>query len=385
MITNDGKQIIAKFLLGQAPDFATHIAAGCGEFPLFPSQVLSTQAQSDMKIKKSLTFEAFRVPIIARGIIREDGVDKIVIKAETPTEQRFLLSEIGFFSAANNTIAGIYDSKSLSTFVSTETWNISSSTTSSAVLTLDGSSLYDTSYNINTLDKAFFINSNSELFSNALRKDRREPTRFYNNALALSSSSSKIDSSFNITSNALNTFWIQNSNISADMSVNLPTDQIKIALSLISKTTNNDSHPAKVRIILDFVNEIPSTGLTAPKARVTAELSSSDFQQVVGATTYNNRYKVITKTISQFTKDDTFSWANIRATRLYACAVDSSENLLDTYYIAFDGIRLDNVSTENPLYAMVGYNILRNDSAYPILKSANTNNFIEYRFGIGVS
>jgi len=385
MITNDGKQIIAKFLLGQAPDFATHIAAGCGEFPLFPSQTLSASAQAAMKLNKSLTFEAFRVPIIARGIIREDGVDKIVIKAETPTEQRFLLSEIGFFSAANNSIAANFDSKSLSTFVSTEPWVVGSSTSSSTITTIDGSSLYDSSYNIVASNKAFFINSNSNIFSNSLRIDRREPTRFYNNALAISSSSSYINSSLDIASLSSQTYYLQNSNFSADMSRNLPTDQVKIALSLISKVASNNTNPSKVRIILDFVNDVPGLNLNAPKARVTAELLSSDFQQVVGATTYNNRYKVITKTLSQFKKDDSFSWANINLVRLYACAVDASENVLDTYYIAFDGIRLENISTENPLYALVGYNILRNDSAYPVLKSANTNNFIEYRFSIGVS
>lgn len=33
MITNDGKEIISKYILGQAPAFATHIALGCGTKP----------------------------------------------------------------------------------------------------------------------------------------------------------------------------------------------------------------------------------------------------------------------------------------------------------------------------------------------------------------
>lgn len=385
MITNDGKQIIAKFLLGQAPDFATHIAAGCGEFPLFPSQTLSASTQNAMKLKKSLTFETFRVPIIARGIIREDGQDKIVIKAETPTEQRFLLSEIGFFSAPNNVLASNFDSKTLSTFVSTEPWVVASSTSSSSVFTLDGSSLYDSNTNISTSTTAFFVNSNSDLFNNSTRKARWEPVRFYNNALAISSSSCYINSAMNIASSASATYWLQNSNFTANLSKNLPSDEIKIALSLVSGLASNNTNPHKVRIILDFVNDLPALNLTAPKARVTTELNSSDFQKVVNSTTYTNRYITITKTRSQFIEDDGFSWANINRIRLYACAVDSSENLLGNYYILFDGIRFENVSTQNPLYALVGYNIIRNDSAYPIVKPANTNNFIEYRFGIGVT
>jgi hypothetical protein len=35
MITEDGKNIIAKFMLGQAPTFASYIAAGVGAEPLF--------------------------------------------------------------------------------------------------------------------------------------------------------------------------------------------------------------------------------------------------------------------------------------------------------------------------------------------------------------
>jgi len=37
------------------------------------------------------------------------------------------------------------------------------------------------------------------------------------------------------------------------------------------------------------------------------------------------------------------------------------------------------------LYSLVGYNIIKTDNGLPILKGENTNNYIEYRFGIGVS
>lgn len=391
MITNNGKQIIAKFLLSQAPDYATHIAAGCGEFPLFPNDTLSASTQNAMKIKKSLTFEVFRVPIIARGIIKENGEEKIIIKAEAPTEQRYLLSEVGFYSAANNVLASGFDSRTLSTFVSTEPWVITQSSggtaavSSSTITVNDGSSLYNSSYDITTTSKAFFINSDSDLFNNATRKARWEPVRFYNNALAISSSASKIDASFSITSAASATYFLQNSSFTANLSQNLPTDQVKIALSLISASASNNTNPSKVRIIMDLVNDIPGLNLTAPKARLTAELSSADFTQTSGSATYTNRYKVLTKTIGNFSKDDNFSWANINVIRLYACAVDGSENLLGNYYIAFDGIRFENISTENPLYGLVGYNIIKSDSAYPIVKAANSTNFIEYRFGIGVT
>ena len=57
----------------------------------------------------------------------------------------------------------------------------------------------------------------------------------------------------------------------------------------------------------------------------------------------------------------------------------------DNYLVVYDGLRIDNVSTLNPLYALVGYDVIKTDDAQPILKEENTNNYIEYRFGIGVT
>jgi hypothetical protein len=40
MITNTGKTIIAKYLLGQAPAYASYIAIGCGATPLTTGNLL---------------------------------------------------------------------------------------------------------------------------------------------------------------------------------------------------------------------------------------------------------------------------------------------------------------------------------------------------------
>ena len=84
MITNTGKTIIAKYLIGQAPAYASYIAIGCGATPLTTGDI-----PGDYSAKKNLDFEMFRVPISSRGFINEDGVDKIVLTAELPTEERY--------------------------------------------------------------------------------------------------------------------------------------------------------------------------------------------------------------------------------------------------------------------------------------------------------
>lgn len=55
------------------------------------------------------------------------------------------------------------------------------------------------------------------------------------------------------------------------------------------------------------------------------------------------------------------------------------------YYIGLDAIRFDNISTINPLYGMTGYSIIQNVTESTIIKPANTNNYIEYRFILDVT
>jgi hypothetical protein len=48
-------------------------------------------------------------------------------------------------------------------------------------------------------------------------------------------------------------------------------------------------------------------------------------------------------------------------------------------------MRLENVTAENPIYSMVGYDIIKTSDALPIIKEENSTNYLEYRFGVGVN
>jgi hypothetical protein len=372
MITNNGKEIVAKYLLGQAPSFASHIAAGCGSRPLSTedSVVISPT-------KKSLDFEVFRVPISSKGFIKEDGVEKIVFKAEMPTNQRFQLSEVGLFPAQSNALAGKYDSKLLVTFTPSETWSYVKNGSASAVPYLNEALDQDNVLsNISVSQSVAFINSDATIFNNSDRKNRQEPPRFLNRSLMVSGSTSMISEDFTIDENS---YSIENSSLSFDLSQNLPTDQIKFALSLVSKTATTNSNPDNVRIVLEFINNISNSNAESPKAVGRFDLPSSSF--ISGGET--NRYITVSKNISDFIKDDTFSFANINLIKLYV-SVLSSGVPTNNYFVILDGIRIDNISTPNPLYSMIGYNLIVTEDGLPILKAENTNNYIEYRFGIGV-
>jgi hypothetical protein len=372
MITNDGKEIIAKSLLGQIPRYATHIACGCGGTPLNPSEIQTEQELNLEKEKKTLDFEAFRVPITSRGLIKEDGQEKIVFKAEMPTEQRFLISEVAIFPDSRNTVAGQYDSKTLFTFVPDETWVVASATSSSVVNIIPSSELSTSSGSISVFDSAYYILSSDPIFDIDERALRQEPPRFYNHALAISGSSSFINDFFVIDPTS---FRVQNTNLGFDLSQNLPTDEIKLAISVLSRIASNETLPEKIRIVFDFVNQPTDIAFIPPKARLNIEISGSEF---------DGRYKIITKKLGDFILDDNFSFTNINLTRIYACALNSFNQPTDDYIIALDGIRLENLSAQNPLYGMVAYSKIRSDNSLSIEKPLNTNNFIEYRLNIGV-
>jgi hypothetical protein len=72
MITNTGKNILAKYLIGQAPAYASYIAFGCGPKALSPSSSFD-----DYSKKESLDFEMFRSPIISRGYV-SDSTEAII-------------------------------------------------------------------------------------------------------------------------------------------------------------------------------------------------------------------------------------------------------------------------------------------------------------------
>jgi hypothetical protein len=373
MITNDGKEIIAKTLLGQVPRYATHIACGCGGTPLNPSEIQTEEELDLEKEKKTLDFETFRVPITSRGLIKEDGQEKIVFKGEMPTEQRFLVSEVAIFPGSANTVAGQYDSKTLFTLIPNETWVLYSTTSSSVINVATSSELSTGSGSISIFDPAYYILSADPIFDLDDRALRQEPPRFYSHSLALSGSSSFIDNQFNIDPAS---FRVENASQTFDLSQNLPTDEVKLAISVLSRIASNSTNPETIRIVFDFVNQVPTDiAFIPPKARLNIEIPGTEL---------DNRYQIITKNLSDFILDDNFSWANINLTRIYLSALNNIGQPTNDYIVSLDGVRVENISTPNPLYGMVAYSKIRSDNSLPIPKPANTNNFIEYRLNIGV-
>jgi hypothetical protein len=88
--------------------------------------------------------------------------------------------------------------------------------------------------------------------------------------------------------------------------------------------------------------------------------------------------------LEQLVKSPAFTWNTVNVVKIWASVEDSSGNPDPKFYVALDAIRLENVTTVNPLYGMSGYSVVRSPNLRPIVKVANTANLVEFRFALDV-
>lgn len=385
MITNKGKDILARYLVGHTSSYASHIAVGCGAKPLEGAELAQDYAL-DFANKQSLDFEMFRVPISSKGFVEEDNQPFVVFTAELPTQERYEISEIGIYSAGSNPSAGAADSRLLYSFSEEENWEYHSSAAAVEIPVISerldepGTNLISAPGSLS----AFRANSENVLFTYQDRIDRLEVPRFLNSSVFVRGDSSvlPINSEGNLVADDSISSHIHLTGISAGLSQNAPTDILKFAFSLVNNEgdspltpeTNEAVDPEQVRILLEFASG------------ETGDVESAKFEAVLvngqdGVDFSSNRYFVVEKQIQELSKTISFAWENVTIVKVY-CSVLFGTGLEPSanYWIALDGIRLENVTTINPLYGLTGYSVIKTDSGTPILKRSNTTNFVEFRF-----
>ena len=385
MITNKGKSIIGKYMLGQAPAYASYLAVGCGPTPLQTEDVADNFAT-----KENLDFEMFRVPISSRGFVNENGIDKIVLTAELPTEERYEITEVGLYSAGSNPSAGAQDSKTVFAFTQGENWEYHTASSSIAIplisVPLDAND-DDIINATGTVNGVFQTNADNSIFYNTDRVDRYERPRFLNNTILMQGD----DSDLSIGgggSGGVDHFVVDSGNHihltspNVDFSQNSPLDELRFAFSLVNRDGTSAANPDTVRILIDFA----ATDSNSPTTYARFEINIED--GVDGYDFATNRYFVVSKQLQELYKSQNFTWNAVTVVKIYVSIFDSlSGGYFPTsdYYIALDALRLENIATVNPLYGLTGYSVIKNDNATAIIKSPNTNNYVEFRFSIGVT
>jgi hypothetical protein len=179
--------------------------------------------------------------------------------------------------------------------------------------------------------------------------------------------------------------FIQLSSTSADLSKNSLDDQLRFAFSIVSKDGTVSTVPnfMNVKVIIEF----SSSTVSGQTSKMQINL---DHSNTVGSlNNFNtNRYFVINKTIEELQTTSGFPWKAVDTVKVYAeikSGASSANAIDDDYYVALDALRLENTTSENALYGLTGYSVIRNLAGLPIVKSGNTSNYIEFRFAMDVS
>lgn len=461
MITDKGKEIISKYLLGQTPTYASHISIGCGGDKMVRDG--STYVVADNNISKPLDandpapsssalaektymdFEMVRVPITSKGFVDDNGTTKVSFTSELPKENRYDITEIGLWSSGTNSLAKDFDSKIVFNF--SEAWQAHSTTISEIATPSPLGSGGDITTNL----KYFRASTSNTVFSAADRKARKEGPRFLDSKILLRGDSSIIQGASNQWTGENPFYLVTNKSASAgtatltigshflnvgdsvvvsisdanfdgtktitartnttisysasatvgstaangtvtfadsthihlnainfDISKNAPTDKILFAFSLIDKIgAGAGSEPDYVKILLEFYRNETSTNSGYAKAEI--EIAGTEFT--------GSRYKVVEIPISNLITSPDFASQQIRLARIFASVIhtDSGQQKASPlHYVELEGLRLENDTTVNPVYGMVGYSIVRTDNGDPLYKFQNTNNYIEFRYNLDV-
>jgi hypothetical protein len=386
MITDKGKSIISKYLLGQIPSYGSYIAVGCGARPLEP---YVSGTLPDYSSKTELDFEMLRVPVSSKGIVNEDGISKIVLTAELPTEERYEITEVGLYSAGFNPITGSSNSKSLLSFTQFENWKVNGSTTLNFVAEpLDDPLILNIIKDFFTINSQsleldiFQTNADNPIFLNDSRYLRNERSRFLNNMVVMRGDSSTFTGSTGSLVGAGN--FIQLSGTSMDLSKYSTSDELRLAFSVLNKDGNDaDINTSKiaVRILVEFLASTVPSAYARMEARVdhVNDDSASDFDV--------NRYFVVNKELKDINTTQGFPWKSVDTIKVYAqvlTGASTANTVDDSYYVAIDALRIESKNNLNPAYGLTGYSVIRNADSLPIIKSPNTSNYIEFRFSVDV-
>lgn len=537
MITNAGKEIISKYMLGQVAGYATHLSVGCGAVPIKNTE--AAPPFDELLEKTEMDFEMTRVPIISKGFVDNskefsilsqsrsnnvvtlettstndisvgetivvsgsndefDGTHIVVgldivaneiyynlvgaddsvsggtvravrtslsLTAELPADNRYEITEVGIWSAANNSLAGTYDSHNIFNF--TNQWQEHSVAISTPPTITNFGSSTDINQNV-VSQKVFYTPTNSEIFENTVRKNRKEGPRFLNTTLMMRGDTSQIS--------GLAGQWtptgaiagetpvhVHLNNLNFDLTRNSPSDKLNFAFSLVDRDSTGNILPEEVKILLEFFTNESNTqnsyaklemyfdgneflnnrykSVNLPISQGISEASKNNSNIIAASgngtlltfttdsphgyeigqevTTYGaglpvdyqvSSSQIVQKTSLSFTVESStsgslvsltnsfaytfanyrfitspdFSSKDIRVCRVFTSVIAGGVPST-VHYLALEGLRIENVSTENPLYKMTGYSVVKNANGYPIIKTQNTNSFIDFRFNLGVS
>jgi len=439
MITNFGKNMISKYLLGQIDSYANYIAIGTGGV----SPAVTTQ--------QSLNFEAARYPVISKGLTVDSSSNRqLVFTAQIDSMDRFDITEIGLYPAAyDSLLSNSVGSKMLLDFSINELWSyndvslINAQTpTGSTNITITTASLHNfdptdsvtitgvvpVAYNgtwttqagttgttlvvnigsnpgpITTSGSVFSYNSALTFVSNPL--DYENTTNIldaqvdgYTKLKAYSFDASNsfftttrvtrkekpriLDSAFLILGDMSATYstgkYVEliGFNNATDLdNASASVDELRVAFNVINATALTSAPSGGVQFTIRFMTNDGQTYKDYVFDTTNTINSNTTWTIALGTSV---RYVLGKQTLDKGTSNGDFKWSAVNTVRIFAKATDATSSA--NYAIIFDALRFENNSTINPLYGLIGYSVPTTN----IVKTSDTLGLVEFRFNLGVA
>ena len=335
MITDAGKELIAKYLLGQVPAYASFISFGCGAD-------LSDTAQPPAD-KQGMDFELVRVPISSRSYLVDADRNVISLVGQFPFDEGMKVNEIAIWSDATNALARS-NSRMVTAFTEKENWmqldteNNTRTEIPYYVDPLSGATVGgDDSGTIAISDTVFSCSNQNQ--SLLVGERAGHGTRFLEHTIMMTGQS---------------TIFVDGKGV--DLPDYSSSDELKFAFAFYPKIRTGDG-PVNATVRLKFMKD-PTF---AESGATWEETASWDL------------YNVKTIPLGSISYDPNFSWSQVKWIQIEI-------DVAGDWYFAPDALRFDNVSTLNPLYRMTGYTKLQDNF---IEHKSGTNSYAQFRFELG--
>ena len=403
MITNYGKQIVAKYLAGQVTSPFSYVALGSGATPIEPA------AETGLESTTRLVSESIRVPVdnIAVGV--ENDETYLSVSAVVPAAQRYEFSEIGIYTAAKDTEIDSRTDTSICNFARGEGWQVIDGGVPADIDyfdTLDGdtegnldSGASEPGYTDTTNEVyAFFADSGNSYFSYSGRSHCS--ARNLSDVLA-------VTGGLSVIANSAGTFDESSSDrylsapISVDLSGHKASDELVLAFVVLQRDyTAYATAPAPdyLKILIEFKEDAGSADYARFEVLAqdsdgdsnTAGAEPYDFAESGYATVKNEMNAVIATandSKSNVRQTANFSWANVGIVNIwieaYVNASPGSQEKFD-FYVLLDSLQFVSNNTSNPNYGLVAYSVVQNSATATIKKYDGERARVDYRIGLSL-
>jgi hypothetical protein len=173
--------------------------------------------------------------------------------------------------------------------------------------------------------------------------------------------------------------------------------QDHLVLSGVDLSFLDRANPAKdeIRLAFSVINKTLG-GADPSRVQVMVEFANTDaynpstyarlrFNEISDNYDYSDRYIVASSTLANLDQTENFKWSAVSFIKIYVDIDNSS-----SYYAALDALSFENLSSIDAQYGMSGYTVIKNSASIgspqsrPVIKYDNELSLLEFKFALDV-